>query len=402
MNLVKKQRENRYRLGELFLETGLVDVSAVSEGLSIAKRTSFPIGRVLVMTGWLDDHDVNCALELQGLLREGTIDNSLAKDLLRFCHLNKVDINESFRLNGLSRSGESPQTRLGRLFLAAGVLDENQLAQGAREAQRHNTTLGGALLMLRFVSAKTLEGALNLQIMLRDNKVTFAEAIAFCKEMHERQVSLREVLGDNGKLVRSNNAAPRLGEFLISADLVQAKDVLTACEIGTEEDNNIGRVLMNHGHISELALEAALKLQHMIQNRVLTYRRAIKLLRLVCRLGAPLEQIIEESESLDEVFKLLRRAAIVPERLVRDVAAEIIDFEDTVAEAMLARGYVNPMHARIGLACLERVKQGEICETKAAFLVHHCCTKPGEEMDMFCRINWQELKRIQIRQDLLA
>ena len=85
MNLVKKQRENRYRLGELFLETGLVDVSAVSEGLSIAKRTSFPIGRVLVMTGWLDDHDVNCALELQGLLREGTIDNSLAKDLLRFC-----------------------------------------------------------------------------------------------------------------------------------------------------------------------------------------------------------------------------------------------------------------------------------------------------------------------------
>lgn len=51
MNLIKKQRENRYRLGELFLETGIVDVSAVSEGLSIAKRTSFPIGRVLVMTG---------------------------------------------------------------------------------------------------------------------------------------------------------------------------------------------------------------------------------------------------------------------------------------------------------------------------------------------------------------
>lgn len=144
MNLIKKQRENRYRLGELFLETGIVDVSAVSEGLSIAKRTSFPIGRVLVMTGWVDDHDIKCALEVQNLIREGTIDNSLAKDLLRFSHTNKVDISESFRLNGLSRSGES-QTKLGRLLMASGVVEEHQLAQGKREAERHSTTLGGAL-----------------------------------------------------------------------------------------------------------------------------------------------------------------------------------------------------------------------------------------------------------------
>jgi hypothetical protein len=42
MNLINKQRESRFRLGELFLETGIVDLSAVSEGLSIARRTSFP------------------------------------------------------------------------------------------------------------------------------------------------------------------------------------------------------------------------------------------------------------------------------------------------------------------------------------------------------------------------
>jgi hypothetical protein len=402
MNLVKKQRENRYRLGELFLETGLVDGSAISEGLSISKRTSFPIGRVLVMTGWLDDHDVNCALELQNLLREGTIDNRLAADLLRFCHLNKVDINESFRLNGITSSGESPQSRLGRLFFAAGIVDENQLAQAGREAQRHDMTLGSALLMLRFVSQKTLEGALNLQVMLRDGKVTFPEALAFCKEMHERQVSLREVLGDNGKLVRSNSAAPRIGEFLVAAQLVKNTEVLTACEIGTEEDNNIGRVLLSRGQLSELVLEAALKLQNMMQSRVFTYRRAVKLLRLVYKLGAPLEQIIEESQALDDVFKLLRRAAIVPEKIVRDVACEIVDFEDTVAEALLSRGYINPIHARIGLACLDRIRNGEICEDKAAFLIYHCCNKPGQEMEMFSRINWSELRRLQLRQDLLV
>ena len=401
MNLIKKQRENRYRLGELFLETGIVDVSAVSEGLSIAKRTSLPIGRVLVMTGWVDDHDIKCALEVQNLIREGTIDNSLAKDLLRFSHTNKVDISESFRLNGLSRSGES-QTKLGRLLMASGVVEEHQLAQGKREAERHSTTLGGALLLLRFITPKTLEGALNLQVMLRDNKVTFPEAISFCKEMHERQVSLREVLGDNGKFFRAQSAAPRLGEFLISAELVHPKEITIAAEISTEEDNNIGRVLLDRGQVSEQVLDAALKLQRMIQNRVITYRRAVKLIRLVRRLVVPVEQVIAESEALDEVFKLLRRAQIVPERLLRDVAAEIVDYEDTVAEAMLSRGYINPVHARIGLACVDKLQRGELCETKAAFIVHHCCRTPGQELEMFARINWHELKRVEIRTDLMG
>lgn len=402
MNLINKQRESRFRLGELFLETGIVDVSAVSEGLSIARRTSFPIGRVLVMTGWVDDHDINCALEVQNLLREGTIDKPLAKDLLRFSHLNKVDINEAFRLNGLSRSGDNPASRLAKLMLAAGVANEEILARANREAKRLNQTLGSALVMLRVITPKTLDGALNLQIMLRDRKLTFPEALGFLKEMHERQVSLREVMGDHGKFLRANKMMPRIGEFLVSADMVNANHVLIACEIGTEEDNNIGRVLMSRGHISEEALETALQLQEMIVNRVISYRRAVKLMRLSQSLKAPISQILEESQTLDQVFALLRRSGVVTERLVRDVACEIVDFEDTVAEAMLARGLINPVHARIGLACLERMHRGQITETKAAFVLHHCSTHAGRELEMFSRVNWKELGSVSVHQDLLS
>lgn len=401
MNLIKKQRESRFRLGELFLETGIVDLSAVSEGLTIARRTSFPIGRVLVMTGWLNDHDITCALEVQALLREGTIDKPLAKDLLRFAHLNKVDINEAFRLNGLTRTGDNPASRLGKLMLAAGVATEEILVRANRESKRLDITLGSALVMLRVITPKTLDGALNLQIMLRDRKLTFPEAINFLKEMNERQVSLREVMGDHGKFLRANKMMPRLGEFLVSADIVNANHVLIACEIGTEEDNNIGRVLMDRGHINEGTLTAALQLQEMIVNRVISYRRAVKMMRLSRELNAPIEQILEESVTLDHVFALLRRAGIVPERLVRDVACEIVDFEDTVAEAMLARGYINPVHARMGLACLERVHRGQITETKAAFVLHHCSTHTGRELEMFARVNWKELCSVEVHQDLL-
>jgi hypothetical protein len=68
---------------------------------------------------------------------------------------------------------------------------------------------------------------------------------------------------------------------------------------------------------------------------------------------------------------------------------------------MLARGYINPVHARMGLACLERVHRGQITETKAAFVLHHCSTHTGRELEMFGRVNWKELGAVEVHQDLL-
>jgi|GEM_PF-511676 len=405
MDPINKHRDKSNRLGELFAETGIIDHSAIAEGLSIAKRTSFPIGRVLVMTGWIDDHDINCGVEVQALLRAGTIDKALAKDLLRFSHLNKVDINEAFRLNGLSRNGDNPTSRLGKLMLAAGVADAGKLVQANREAQRHQCTLGSAMIMLRMITPKTLEGALNLQIMMRERKIDFPQAIAFLKEMHDRNVSLREVITDNsdqGMLLRLSKGQPRLGEFLTAAELVSAQAVLTACEIGNEEDNSIGRVILSQGLINERQLEASLQLQEMILNRKLTYRRAVKLIKLVGRVNAPLDQIINESKTLDMVFKLLKAAGLVSEKVTREVACQIIDFEDTVAEAMLAKGFIHPDHFRIGLVCLEKIHRSDLTEAKAAFVVNYCARHPGRELEMFSRVNWAELKRIDIQSDLLS
>jgi hypothetical protein len=91
---------------------------------------------------------------VQALLREGTIDKALAKDLLRFAHLNKVDINEAFRLNGLTRTGDNPASRLGKLMLAAGVATEEILVRANRESKRLDLTLGSALVMLRVITPK--------------------------------------------------------------------------------------------------------------------------------------------------------------------------------------------------------------------------------------------------------
>ena len=169
-----------------------------------------------------------------------------------------------------------------------------------------------------------------------------------------------------------------------------------------EEDNSIGRVMLSQGHLTELQLEASLQLQEMVLNRVITYRRAVKLIKLVGRLQAPLSQIMDESKTLDMVFKLLRSAGLASEKVIREVACQITDFEDTVAEAMLARGFIQPVHFRIGLVCLEKMHRSELTEAKAAFVVNYCARHPGRELEMFSRVNWSELKRIDIQSDLLS
>src|SRR5581483_3110288 len=101
MLITKRNQSSRFRLGELFLEAGIISPDVLNQGLVIAKRATLPLGRVLVMSGHVSELDVVCALQTQTSIRDGAIDVKMAKALLRFAHVHQVTIDEAYRLNGI-------------------------------------------------------------------------------------------------------------------------------------------------------------------------------------------------------------------------------------------------------------------------------------------------------------
>lgn len=360
----------RFRLGELLLGAGIISPDVLTHSIAIARRAAMPIGRVLIMSGHVSDLDITCALETQSSIRDGAIDEKLARQLLRFSHVHQCSINEAYRLNGIARE-LGPLSRFGKLVLAAGVVDESGLKCAIKHCESTNLPLGKALVALNLISEERHIDCMNLQILVRDEKITFLNAVKALQAANEEGIELEKALARVGYHNLFNQEYPRLGELLVAAGIISYEDSLVVAELGTENDINYGNLLIQHRLASIIDIDAALLVQKMFTANTerFTMRRAVRLIKMAHAMQEPLENLLLELDVLEQVVKLLRDAELIDEGVIRSVAAEIVDFEQTLAEALVTRGVVTPRQSKAGLDCLKQIEARKLSYEDALVLL---------------------------------
>ncbi len=369
MRFASRCQSVKFRLGELLLSAGIISPDVLSHGLSIARRAAMPIGRVLIMSGHVSDLDIDCAVQTQNSIREGAIDEKLAKELLRFSHVHQCSINEAYRLNGIARD-LGPLCRFGKLVLAAGVVDESGLKCAVKYSSSSCLPLGKSLVELNLISEDLHIHSMNLQILVRDERISFLEAVKVLQAVNEEGVELEKALARVGYKNLFNAEHPRLGELMVAAGIISYEDSLVLTELGTENDTSFGKLLLDYKLATAIDVEAALLLQKMFSTPMFTMRRAIRLLKMANAMQEPLEKLLTELDILEQVVKLLRDADYIEEGVLRKVAAEIVEFEQTVAEALVTRGVVTPRQSKAGLDCLKKIESKEISYEEALELLN--------------------------------
>ncbi len=365
MLLAKKTRNPLYRLGELFLEAGIISPVILNNCLVIAKRTAMPLGRVLVMSGHVSDLDVECAVRTQRSVREGSIEVQMAKELLRFAHVHQVTIDEAYRLNGISRELGS-LTRLGKLLLAAGILNEESLKKGMRYSEQTGYPLGLSLVHLNLITEKTLTTCISLQILLRDKHLHFfdaVKAVQFIVRDGESFEGLLTALGLKG--VGIPVAPPKVGELLVEANLLSAEDAMVLAELGTEQDMQYGELVTTYNLVQRNVIDAAVQLQKMFKNPMFTRARAARLLKLVHEMNTTLEQVMSDFDVIEQAVTLLRAAGVIDEAVLRQSAASIENFEMSVSEALILRNEITKPQARKAIECLHHIESGKMSYNEA-------------------------------------
>lgn len=358
MLLTKRNRTPLYRLGELFLEAGIISPVILNNSLLIAKRTSMPIGRVLVMSGHVSDLDVECAVQTQGCIRDGSIEVEMAKELLRFAHVHQCTIEEAYRLNGISRD-LGPLSRLGKLLLAAGIVEEGALKQGMRYAEQTGFPLGLSLVHLNHISEKTLTTCINLQILLRDKHLSFFDAVKAVQYIVRDGETFEGLL--TALKLRGTGIAlppPKVGELLVAAKLLSHEDSMVLAELGTERDMQYGELVTTYNLVKRNVIDAAVQLQTMFNNPMFTMARAARLLNLVHSMGTTLEHVLAEFDVIEQAVTLLRAAGVLDEAVLRDTAAQIKDFEMCVSEALILNHKIDANDARKALMCVHQIQSG--------------------------------------------
>lgn len=380
MDIVKERRAGPKRIGELLVAANVIRPEVLLEALQIAKKSSTPLGRVLMSIGELNERDLQMAIEVQSLLREGVIATDFGVRALNASIKSKISLEEAFKKLGWQPPQREtvPATELGELLLTAGVLTPERLEEAMRQSQENSLPVGRCLVLNRAISPALLASALTAQVLLRDGKISKEQAINGLKSSFRKQQSIEESLQEVGafKPVRETI---RVGDLLTSAGIVTEGDKITAVEVGLETNQLIGEVLVQSGMISNATLEESLKLQELVAQGDLTGVQAADILRTAHNKGLTIRDVLqdklkqkEDVERANTVIDLLQRSGVVPPDELSKAHALTKQLNVTLGEVLLTSNIITKELIDSAIQSQELIRDDILKEEQVAKVLQIC------------------------------
>lgn len=363
------------------MAAGVIRQEVLMEALQVAKKSSTPVGRVLMTIGELSERDLLAAIEVQSMIRENLISAEFGVRVLNVCIKGRLSLDDSFRRLGYNPPEARdmvPSGELGNLLLDAGLVSREILEQCMRQSEENNLPLGRCLVLARAITSHILANALTAQVLVRDGKVTYEQAVAGLAQAKMKQQSIEKSLSETGNFSMPE-AKLKVGELLSQAGLVSESDKVSAIEKGLVENQPVGQVLVQSGMISPSALDESLKLQKLVNDGELNTMQAAEILRQANSRGVPVEVVMtekthkaEEIGAVNKVMHLVRRARFLdPEELSR-AEKTASQLQISLGEVILSKDLVEKKLLDSAAQGMKLVEKGIISEQHLIKVLEAC------------------------------
>jgi hypothetical protein len=368
MELTKERRAGPKRIGELLVAANVVKPEVLLEALQVSKKSSTPLGRVLMTIGELTERDLETAIELQALLRESVISAEFGIRALNLAVKSCISLDDAFKQLGYTvpQREELASNELGQLLMDAGVVDAKTLDNAMRDSKEKKLPVGRCLVLSRSLAPMMLASALTAQVLLRDGKINREQAVGGLKAAARKHQTLETSLEESGA-IKSNPSSVRVGDLLSSAGLVSEGDKISAVEVGLVDQKPVGQVLLQSGHITNQQLQESLRLQEMVSAGNLTGTQAAEVLKEANRRQVPIDVILNERNAREDeiaranaVLELLASSGLVS----KDDLAKAENVSEktniSIGEVLLNNGTISRKTLRSAVQAADVLKENSL------------------------------------------
>lgn len=297
-------------IGDLLIDLGLINKQDLQQAKRISKDTGLPMGRVLIMSGWIEEPHLQIVLDAQTHMREGKLTIERVKKAVDRAFKENVTFETAASDMGIVLANK---TRLGELMIAANLITEAQLQAGLETSSSSFLPIGRTLVLSGVLTEELLTTAINAQRLLREQKITRQQAVEGIRSARARtpEPSAQGKQRHFYKLPARNSV--RLGELLISAGAITESQLLAAVEVGLVNGLSLGQVLIEMGFVDPQTLDASLAIQKMLAEEKIGMEAASKILFRVFSEKIPLTEALKtttespaptENRSLLQFLKL--------------------------------------------------------------------------------------------------
>ncbi|MBS2004875.1 MAG: hypothetical protein JST44_25415, partial [Cyanobacteria bacterium SZAS LIN-5] len=153
------------KIGELLVRAGIVTGVDLSEAEKLAKHMNLQFGQVLIMSGCLSEHDLDCALVAQQLIREELLTVDVACRALALASQHQMPFENALEaLNVVPKYGTA-SVEMAELLADAAIIPGELLEQALMTSLATSVSLGELLVREHAISSSLIPV---LNVMLAD------------------------------------------------------------------------------------------------------------------------------------------------------------------------------------------------------------------------------------------
>ncbi len=394
-NQESAQQASPVRLGDLLTGAGLLKAEDLRQAMLIAKTQSLPVGRVLIMSGFIIEPHLQAAVQAQSMLKDGLIDLETALGSLRVISRDGLSLDQALSKMGWAQPVNQVTNKLGELLIEAGLVSRAQLEAALVQGESTGLPLGRVLVTNGWLSEQLLSSALNAQILVRDRRVSRDQAISSLRAALERQVPIEQTLAETGVSLHLANETVRLGELLVMAKLLDEEKLMQAVELGLVNEQPIGQVLVKNGMVSETVLQTALAIQSMVTKGELRKVQCGRVLELVNTEKLSLAEAVErvqptpprETSNLP-LYQFLQLAGVIGPPDIEEALKVGSRDSNLMGQMLMMTGALDQNLLGIAMNCSSLMAQG-ILKTEQAVIVLGICWKSKATLEeAFKQLGW--------------
>jgi hypothetical protein len=225
----------------------------------ITKRPNVLLGDFLVETGLIPATTLEAALQLQEMVRNGSLTTTQAAEAVRRAH---------------KRGGEVVQ------------FSPSTPPADSSGARVNAPPLGEILVEAGLIRISILKAALNLQEVVRTGALSKEEAV---------EEFIQEHFGKAGKQGTGESSHDQnILELFITAKLIQPNDLETAIAVKKKHGGEVSKILEAAGKVDKITYEAAGRCQTLLEEKRLKIEQAIIALHYCQRSRVTFDDAIDE------------------------------------------------------------------------------------------------------------
>jgi hypothetical protein len=360
----------------------MVDAGKLSEAQQSAKRLDVPLEKALRMLKSCSDTNLRIAGQADQMVGKGKISLELAIRALLLAKQNGIEFEDALNVMGsvISKTQNMPSVGnpLTDLLQAAELIGVDQMSQIMQKSQDTNMSVGGTLVINRFIPRWVLNETLIALWLVKESKISRTQAEQALKLSVCRHVSIYQILFESGEYHESSGETLRLYELMNMAGILSESDFLEAFEISLSQEKPFGQVILDQGLTETPILEAACSLLDMVGS-VLKPFQAAEALRQVRARNVSVYQAVAELQPPPQVPQrhlrlgdLIVEAGLIPRESLETMTGGADESPIRIGKLLMSRNLLTESTLYKALRCQSLFKEGVLSADQAVGVLSMC------------------------------